>query len=107
MPIVPLDLQVNIAQMVNVAAQEQATQGQPIIQQEYMGLQTKEQAKIDQEKVAIIKKAEGKKIEGDKRGGGGGYYHRERRKEPRKEEEEGREKYTFDPIRGHLIDVIR
>lgn len=108
MPIAPLDLQVNIAQMVNVAAQQQAAQGQPIVQQEYMGVKAVEQAKIDREKIAIIEKAEGKKIEEDKKGGSGGYYYGGRRREEPPEERKGDEKREdLDPHRGHFIDVTK
>lgn len=108
MPIDPLDLQVNIAQMANVAQQQQTAQEQPIVQQEYMGMQAEKQSKIDQEKVQTIEKAEGKKIEADKKGGSGEYSYGGRRKQKEPQEEEGsEEEENLDPDRGHSIDITK
>jgi hypothetical protein len=109
MPITPLDLQVNMAQMTNVAQQQQAAQRYPLIQQEQMGIVAQEQAKIDQEKIQALEKAEGKKIEADKKGSGGGYYYgaRKRQKEPKDEKERDERQESLDPRLGQTIDVTK
>lgn len=109
MSVKPLDLQVNIAQITNVAQQQQTAQVQPLIQQEYLGIQAQEQAKIDREKVQVTEKAEGKKIEEDTGGGtSSGYYGSQKKQQKRagKDEEKERGKVS-DPVRGHFIDITK
>jgi hypothetical protein len=103
----PLDLQVNLAQTVNVAEFQQARGQQVFFQQDHLSVKAVEETKQRQEQVQNIEKdSDTTKVEKDKGGKGGGYFGGGKRGNRKGKGQKNRDG-NFDPVRGKFIDIVK